>query len=228
MLTPFGPGLWIADGPEAVVFGFAYPTRMAVIRLAGGGLLLWSPVAISEALREEVATLGPVQEIVAPCASHHLALADWQAAFPQARLHAAPGLRAKRPDLAFDAELGEDPDPAWAESLDQVMVGNRIADEVVFFHRDSRTAIFADLLQRIPPATFSGWRAVVARLDRMTGPEPQVPRKFRLALAGRRDAAVAMARILDWPTERVLMAHGAPVAADGGAVLRRAFRRLAR
>jgi hypothetical protein len=33
MLQPFGPGIWISDGPDAVVAGFRYPTRMAVIAL---------------------------------------------------------------------------------------------------------------------------------------------------------------------------------------------------
>jgi len=223
MLSPFGPGIWIADGAEAEVLGFAYPTRMAVVRLADGGVLLWSPVALTEALRGEVSTLGPVREIVAPTASHHLWLGEWQAAFPGARLHGAPGLARKRSDLSFDSELGDAPDPSWAGVLDQVVIGNRIAPEVVFFHRESATAIFTDLLQCIPPATYSGWRATVARLDRMVGPKPQVPRKFRLALAGRRDAAAALREVLGWPVERVLMAHGAPVVAGGAAVLRKAF-----
>lgn len=226
MLRPFGPGIWIADGPDAVVFGFHYPTRMAVLRLPEGGVMLWSPVAMTDTLRDEVATLGPVREIVAPTASHHLALADWHAAFPGARLHGAPGLAKKRPDLAFDSELGAAPDPVWAEAVDQDLVGNRIADEVVFFHRESATVLITDLLQRVPPATFTGWRSLVARLDRMVGPEPQVPRKFRLALAGRSDARAALARILDWPAERVLFAHGAPVTAGGAVVLRNAFGRF--
>src|SRR5919199_2866688 len=50
-LRPFGPDIWTADGPVASFHGFAYPTRMAVIRLSGGGLFVWSPVALSDALR---------------------------------------------------------------------------------------------------------------------------------------------------------------------------------
>jgi hypothetical protein len=85
----------------------------------------------------------------------------------------------------------------------------------------SGTVLFTDLLQQTPKNT--GWRALVARLDLMTGPEPQVPRKFRLAFTDRRAARAALQRILAWPARKVLMAHGTPVEKDAQEFLRRAF-----
>lgn len=41
----------------------------------------------------------------------HLFLNEWKAAFPKAKLYAPPGLRAKRPDLCFDEDLGDQPNP---------------------------------------------------------------------------------------------------------------------
>lgn len=38
MLKPLGSTLWIADGGIVSFKGFDYPTRMAVVRLADGGL----------------------------------------------------------------------------------------------------------------------------------------------------------------------------------------------
>ncbi len=224
MLQPFAADLWIADGSVAEVAGFRYPTRMAVIRLAGGGLAIWSPIQLTEDLRAAVAALGPVRHLIAPNSLHHLHLGPWKAAFPDALLHAAPGLRERRADLAFDADLTDVPHPDWAGDLEQMLVGgNAITTEVVFFHRASRTVLFTDLIQQFRPGWFSGWRALVARLDRMTGPEPQVPNKFRLAFTDRRAARTALARIRAWPAERVLMAHGAPVTGDGAAFIARAF-----
>lgn len=224
MLQPFGERIWITDGPVATVAGFRYPTRMAVIALASGKLFVWSPVALTPELRRATDALGEVAHLVAPNALHHLFLADWAAAYPGARLHGAPGLAARRKDLAFDAELGAGPDPTWAEDLDQTLfAGNAITTEAVFFHRPSRTAIFTDLLQQFPPGWFRGWRAAIARLDRMTGAEPQVPQKFRLAFTDRAAARPALAHILAWPAEQVLMAHGEPVRSDGQAFLARAF-----
>jgi hypothetical protein len=98
---------------------------------------------------------------------------------------------------------------------------------VVFFHVGSGTVLFTDLLQQLPASSFSGWRALVAKLDLMIGPEPSVPRKFRVAFINRRAARDALGRIFAWPAENVLMAHGTPVENDARAFLRRAFRWLA-
>ncbi|TYB82356.1 DUF4336 domain-containing protein [Maritimibacter fusiformis] len=229
MLKSFGPDIWLADGATVSVAGFRYPTRMAVIRPPDAGLLIWSPVALTGALRAEVDMLGKVCHIVAPNSLHHLFVPDWAAAWPDALIHAAPGLRGKRPDIAFHAELGDTPDPGWAGVVDQVVIpGNRITTEVLFFHRPSATVLVTDLIQHFPKGWHKGWRAVVARLDLMVAPEPSVPRKFRLAFTDRRAARVAVARVLDWPAERLVMAHGAPVERGGGEVLARAFGWLGR
>ena len=222
MLKEFGPAIWIADGPEVRVAGFRYPTRMAVIRLADGSLFVWSPIALADELRAAIDALGPVAHIVAPNSLHHLFLAEWKRAYPGARLHAPPGLRRKRADLVFDADLADV--SGWNGEIDRVaMAGNRITTEVVFFHRESGTVLFADLLQQIPRDLLSGWRAVAAKLDLMTGSAPAVPRKFRLAFTDRRAARASAAKILAWPAEKVLMAHGTPVEKHARQFIHRAF-----
>ena len=60
MLEPLGPHLWFADGGIVSFNGFDYPTRMAIVRLADGGLWLWSPVEKTVAIEDEVRALGPV------------------------------------------------------------------------------------------------------------------------------------------------------------------------
>ncbi|NBB15187.1 DUF4336 domain-containing protein [Caulobacter sp. SLTY] len=226
-LQSFGPDLWLADGPIAQVAGFPYPTRMAVVRLSGGGLWIWSPVALTEGLRQAVEALGEVRHIIAPNSLHDLHLAQWVTTFRLATLSAAPSLRKLRPDLPIALELADAPPPAWAADLDQVLVhGNAITTEAVFFHRASRTVLFTDLIQQFPSGWFHGWRALVARLDLMTEPEPAVPRKFRLAFTDRGAARLALARIEAWPASAVVMAHGNPVERDGQAFIGRAFRWL--
>ena len=226
-LRPFGPEIWLADGGQAQVAGFRYPTRMAVVRLTGGGLLVWSPVGLDDDLAAELAALGEVAVLVAPNSLHDLHLAQWRSAFPIARLYAAPGLAAKRADLRIDVELGAAPPGDWPADLDYVlMTGNAITTEAVFFHRPSRTVLFTDLLQQFPPGWFTGWRALVARLDLMTAPQPSVPRKFRAAFVDRAAARIAVRRILEWPAVRVVMAHGPPVGQDGQAFVASAFRWL--
>ena len=228
MLQAFGPEIWIAGGPVVTAAaGFPYPTRMAIIRLQSGDLVIWSPVALSAALRQAITSLGRVRYLIPPNTLHDTFLAEWCSAFPDAAAFAPPGLQQKRPDIAFTGEIAGTALPGWVGEIDIVVVrGNRITAEAVLFHRASGTAIFADLLQQFPPGWFTGWRALVARLDRMTAPELTVPRKFRLAFVNRAAAREDVGRILSWPTERILVAHGAPVAMGGQACLERAFRWL--
>ncbi|MEQ1755271.1 MAG: DUF4336 domain-containing protein [Micropepsaceae bacterium] len=224
MLKEFGPDIWIADGATVSTAGFRYGTRMVIIRLEDGGLFIWSPVGLGEALRAEVDALGTVRFLVPPNALHHLFVGEWLRAYPNAKVYAPPGLRKKRPDLVFAGDLNDDVVGDWADEIEQVVVrGSLIATEVVFFHRKSGTVLFTDLVQQFPENWFSGWRAVVARLDLMLEPEPAVPRKFRLAFVNRNAARSALRRILQWPCEKVLMAHAPPVMANGRAFIGRAF-----
>ena len=48
------------------MLGLRLGTRMTVVRLTNGGLLLHSPVLMSPALREELDAIGPVSHIVCP------------------------------------------------------------------------------------------------------------------------------------------------------------------
>lgn len=229
-LQAFGLGIWTCEGPDVPFLpGFPYPTRMVIVRLADDGLFVWSPIALDADLRAEVDALGPVRDLVAPNRIHHLSLGEWRAAWPEARLHAAPGLARKRRDLAFDTELGDTPDPAWAGDLDQVLVaGSVFMSEVVFFHRASQTAIFADLIENFAPDHFTGWRGRLARLDGIVAPDPGAPREWRWSFLDRDRARSALDRILAWPIDRVVMAHGTMIVSDGSAFVRKAFGWLAK
>ena len=200
---------------------------MAVIRLADGGLFVWSPLAMTDALRDAVGTLGNVRHIVPPNAFHHLALAEWKAAFPMATLYAAPRLAARRPDLRFKRRLADEEPGAWDGQIDQVAIsGNTLIEEVVFHHRASRTVLFCDLLQQFPRGWYEGWRAIIARLDGMVGDEPAVLKKFRLAFRDRAAVRQDVRSILAWSGERLIVAHGDIVEADATAAIERAFRWL--
>ncbi len=223
MLREFGPDLWIADGPTVrFMRWFPYPTRMAVVRLRSGGLWVWSPIALDDALADQVATLGPVQHLVAPNKLHHLFLDPWKQRFPVARLHLAPGLAGKRPDLAADGELGDAPDPAWADQIDQVVFrGSFALEEVVFFHRASRTALVCDLVQRFDPEQMTGVIGAVMRLWGLVGEGGSTPREWRASFVRREPARAAKRRLLSWEPERLVIAHGLCAETRAGEVIAR-------
>ena len=225
MWEAFGPEIWIVDGPVVTAAaGFHYPTRMTIIRLGGGDLVIWSPVALTAQLRGEVEVLGNIRYLVAPNSLHDSFIADWHRAFPVAQVLAAPGVREKRADLKFGADLGNAPVPGWTGEIEVVLVrGNRITTEAVAFHRPSGTVIFTDLLQQFPPGWFKGWRALVARLDGWGAADPGGPGTCRVAYPAPRAARPPLRHILAWRADKVIMAHGTPVTRGGHAFLKRAF-----
>jgi hypothetical protein len=73
-LKPVGEQLWVIDGPIVrMAFpggSMPFPTRMVVVRLANGDLLLWSPTEPDDMLRAEIDALGPVRHLVSPNKIH--------------------------------------------------------------------------------------------------------------------------------------------------------------
>jgi len=220
MLTEFGPGLYIAEGPTVSFYGFPYPTRMAAAVLSDGSLWIWSPVALTEDLSRAVRKLGTVKHIVSPNKIHHLFLEEWKKQWPEACLYASPGLIDKKPGLEFDSELGDGPHPDWAEDIDQVVFrGSFAMEEVVFFHRASRTAIVCDLVQRHPKSKMTGWRGALMRIDGLVGPRGSTPREWRATFLRRSRTRTARDKVLDWNAERLLIAHGDCAQTNATAIL---------
>lgn len=209
MFDEFGPSLYVADGPIVSFYGFPYPTRMAVARLSDGSAWVWSPVALTDDIVNFMNTFDSVRCIVAPNKIHHLFLAEWHDQWPDALMYAPPGLAERKPELRFDADLGDEPDPAWATDIDQVIFRGSLAmEEVVFFHRESRTAIVCDLIQRHPETAVTGWKGMLMRLDSLVGKNGSTPREWRASFLRRSKARAAREKVLNWKPERLLIAHG--------------------
>lgn len=225
MLTQIDRDLWTADGPAVPFLGIPYPTRMTIVRLPEGGLWVCSPIRLDAELERGVEALGAVAHLVSPNKIHHLFLGDWQRRWPQARLYASPGLARRRRDLRFDAELGDEPDSAWAATIDQVVFrGSFAMEEVVFFHRPSRTAVVTDLVQRFAAGSVGGWQGWFLRLDDLVGAEGSTPREWRLTFLRRAAARRARAKVLGWDPERLIVAHGECAPARAREILERALR----
>jgi hypothetical protein len=225
MLTEIDHGIWIADGPTVRFLGiYPYPTRMTMVRLSGGGLWVCSPIQLSDALSDEVKALGSVQHLVSPNMLHHLFLAEWVDAWPEARLWAPPFLARRRRDLSFDGELTDAADPAWEKDIDQLIFrGSFALKEVVFFHRASRSVILTDLVQKFDPASLPRWLRPLYRLDGLVGPDGSTPREVRLTFWNRRAARESLRKALAWDPQRLIIAHGEWVRENGKEELARSF-----
>lgn len=226
MLRELAPDLWIADQPLRF-FGLELGARMTVVRLPGSKLLLHSPVSRSQGLAEHVERLGSPTFLVAPNRFHHLFLREWHVACPASQLYVAPGVEAKRLDLAITGVLGGTPLPDWSDVLDQVLVGGfPVSNEVVFFHKPSRTLIASDLAFNVGPSSL----ALTRLAFRMSGAYGRLSCTLleRLLVRDRAAFRRSLERILSWPISRVVVAHGTVVEAGGREALADAYAWLLR
>jgi hypothetical protein len=208
--------------------GFDYPTRMVVVRLADGGLWLWSPVEKTMDIEAEIRAMGPVRHIVSPNKLHYLFLGEWQAAFPDAGLWATPATIAKCKKLRFAGALADEPPAEWSGQIDQFYFTNSpFMDEVIFFHRASRTAVIADLSQTFSETFLKNhwpwWMRPIARLSKMIEGWGYPPIDYRISFRDRASARPKIRRLIDEHPEHVVVAHGEIVRTGGESFLRRAF-----
>jgi hypothetical protein len=220
-LRKLADDLWVAERPQSF-YGLPVGTRMSVIRLAGGRLLLHSPVAIDPGLRRELDAIGRVCFAVAPNRVHHLYAGEVARTYPGARLWVAPGLERKRPDLVYEAVLGDEAPPEWRDEVAQVFFrGRPYENEVVLFHRSSRTLLLCDLAFHFGPSAAAPTRLLMRLLRSYGrfGPSTLDP----LLIRDRRAARASLERILAWDFDRVVVAHGDVLERGGHEALRRGY-----
>lgn len=230
-LKEFGPNIWSVDGPTVEVGSFPYRTRMAVVKLSDGrGAWIWSPVEFSEelALTLEAAVGAPVTHIVSPNKKHYLNLKQWSERYPQAHVYAPPSLKGLSvvQDVAFTDDLGDEPHQAIADDIDQVVFWNRLfMEEVVFFHKESKTALFCDLIQRYKQSEAEGWKGLKRRMDGLVGDPGGTPREwvwsFKLGKSLAQEARDVV--VNRWKPGRLLIAHGECVHSNATDVIGRAL-----
>ena len=224
---PFADEVWIVDGPEIRMdYGPAsmpFPTRMTVVRLASGGLWVHSPIAPNAGLFAAIEALGPVRHLVAPNSLHYWYMADWLERYPEAVSHAAPGLDKAKRAFRIDHVLETGRTGEWSSEIACVVVPGTSVTEAVFFVRAAKVAVLTDLIENFEPARVR--KRLLRWLIRLGRADGSTPLDMRATYFPRRQqVAAAVTEILDWPAEKVVMAHGRPYECDGAEELRRALR----
>jgi hypothetical protein len=220
-LRELAKDIWIAERPQRF-YGLEVGTRMTVIRLADGSLLLHSPVALDPDLRRELDSIGRVRFAVTPNRVHHLYAGEVAGAYPEARLWVAPGVERKRPDLEFVGVLGDEAPAEWKDEVDQVFFrGRPYENEVVFLHGASHTLIMCDLAFNFGPRAAAPTRLLMRLLRSYGrfGPSRLDP----LLIRDRRAARQSLERILAWDFDRVVVAHGDVLESGGRDALRQGY-----
>ena len=213
--------IWIQTIPFRFL-GINIGARMSVIRLNYPKLFIHSPVELDRTLKSRLDQLGSVNYVVSPNHYHHLFLGDFYDEYPNAYFYASPGLVEKRKDIRFRFELKDHPEEEWKDHLDQmIFMGPSSMQDVVFFHRESRTLIVADLLMN-----FGEDSTLLTRLIcRVFGIYKKVfsPLDFKLSKTEKVLARTSKERLLQWDFDKIILSHGQVIEHDGKRILQEAF-----
>lgn len=215
-------GVWTADTDQRF-YGVEVGARMTVI--VDESVTIHSPIPLTDSLVAQVNALGNVGHIIAPNRMHHLSVGAWAERFPNASVLGPQRLADKRPDLRFDGFL-DDPNARWRiPGLDYAPIdGLPMTDEITCFHAASATLIITDLAFHITHDHPLFTRCVFSVIGGYNTLEPTWME--RLSVRDRTQFRASIQRVLAWPFERVIMAHGRIVERDGHHAMRHAFRWL--
>lgn len=216
-------GLWTFH-QRLSVLGAEIGTRMTVVRLRDGGLLVHSPIRLTPEIEQTLASLGQVEHVLAPNLDHYyLFVRDFKRRYPQARFYAAPGVAPQLPELRFDALLhfGETA-PLGDDGIEQVWFrSNHELQELVLLHRATHTLITSDLAFNVQ-ATEGLISQVMLRLNdsyQTFGPS----RVCRSHITEHHMARSDVDAILSLKPERAIVAHGEILTAGATAALERGY-----
>jgi hypothetical protein len=219
-LTPFADGIWTVSAPQSMM-GLHLGSRMTVVRLSGGGLLLHSPVPIDDALARSIDALGPVEHVVAPNLFHHLHAGAALSRWPGARSYAPEGLGKKRPDLRIDARFSEDAPLPFAGELEPLTIRGCQLGETVLFHGRTGTVISSDLSENFKTMDHLPTRLYL-KASGVYG-KPGWSRLLRFVYDDRKAARESIDRLLRWDFDRAVIAHGEPFTAGAKAAIVQTF-----
>ncbi len=195
--------------------GVHVPLRSMSVPLRG---ILISPVGTDE----ERAVMSQVRTLVAPSLLHHIHLTTAKQLAPQAEVWGPPGLEEKVEDLAPMRIFGRDAWPHDVEIAVEVVEGAEKRNEVVFFHRPTRTLYTADLVFNV--------RAPSGLLSPLTFRAMGIYKRFAVMrmwkhwITDRAAFDRSIERILAWDFDRIAMAHGDILTSGGRQALIEALR----
>lgn len=228
MLKEIDKNIWVAEQPFKY-FGLEVGTRMTVIRLLNGELIVISPIEIDSQTINKLNKIGKVAYIIAPNLYHHLFISKIKQIYPEAKLWSPPGLQSKIPNISIDKVLSI-PEGNIFEEIDYLLfdgfkildlTGISILNEFVFFHRQSHTLILTDTAFHFDKS-FSLRTRLAAKFlgvyEKLT-PSPLE----KLAINEKEKVKKSIQNVLRWNFNKVIMAHGSIIEDNGNQKLKKGY-----
>jgi hypothetical protein len=182
--------------------GLVLPVRSILLSLSSAKILV-SPIDFSEAQRK---SLMGVTDIVAPTLTHHLFVLQAKEIFPEARLWGALGFQNKRPDIPWNKEITNE-NWLFSDELEILSLqGMPTLNEVVFFHKTSKSLLVADLCFNL--VSPEGWLAPILLRAFGTYKRFNISRMLLSYVKDKDQFRQSMRQLMQWNFENIIMAHG--------------------
>jgi hypothetical protein len=122
-------------------------------------------------------------------------------------LSASPGLKAKRLDITFDAELLTTEKYPWTDAIAHTTFGpSRLFEEVVFSHHPSHTLILTDLIINAKTDSYNLFQKLFSAFDGLSYPNGSTPRLYRWSIKSKKATREVYQTMIDWARRKSSLA----------------------
>lgn len=219
-LVELDDGLLTVEGTIRMPLG-NFPRRMTVVALAGGGLAIWSAIALREPEMRRLEAIGTPRWLIVPGIAHRLDAHIWKQRYPDLRVLCPPGAALT---VAEAVPVDATSDPFGEPALRFIVVpGARAREAALLVRRQGRaTLVVNDIVANVRHPNGLGAH-IMARLLGFG------VKRARMPWVGRRlfldDGPALAAALREWAAEpglsRVIPSHGDVISANPqGALLR--------
>ncbi|HEY2837257.1 MAG TPA: hypothetical protein VGI89_11860 [Rhizomicrobium sp.] len=224
-VLPHGPLTRVDEGIHTVTGEIPLPLvhlqrRMTVVSLGNRGTVIYSAVALDEPWMRILESLGEPRWLIVPGDAHRLDAKIYKERYPNIRVVAPPGARARvEKALAVDATEADFNDP---NLLFKSVSGTGGHEAALLVRRASgMTLILNDLIGNLRrKGGFEGWLLHVMGFG---DDQPQIPTVERFLMVKNKNEL--RRQLLSWAEsgslKRILMSHGTPIDKDVAGTLRR-------
>jgi hypothetical protein len=212
-------GLISVSGEIVMPLG-RFPRRMTVVRLADGGSLVWSAIALSEPEMARLEAFGTPRFLVVPNPGHRLDARLYRDRYPEAKVITPKGaVEAVSEAVPVDATTDVIGEPEL-EFL--TVAGTDEAESALVIRRPSGTTLITnDIIGHITQPHGLGAN-IMARLFDYGVHEPSVPRTVRRFIKHPSELAAQMREWAEMPNlQRIIVSHVDPITEAPSDILRR-------
>jgi len=202
------------------------------VTLASGDVWVLASTPLEPETKETIDKLGPVKYLIGPDAEHSLFLAEYQKAYPNAKVIGVQALIKKREGvISFAGAYGADPEGTqygFEPEITACYFSGFKNKDVAFLHGPSKTLIQADLIVNLPGNEQYSKSTTSPRIPLIGGlfrPDTTGYKRIFWRLGTDKPSMIRDAKtVAGWDFDRIIPCHGDVIETGGKAVWLEAYK----